>query len=359
VITAEQLNARTRGVGGSDAHVLAGVGGPGNRTLLDLWSRKRRGPNLELEPMVPPEYAADKPQHHGEIMAIKADPKDVGNAMESAVVMLYENQTGFKCHERETYEHPEHPWARANPDRLIYGTEPPPWEPGSGPPELHGLECKLVGRWAADAWGSDGLPSYVVCQVQWCMACSGLDRWDVCAWIAGTEVRIVTVLRDDDMIAGLLQLGESFWTDHVLADRPPPPQNGEDLMRFLGRRYPKDNGEMLEEAPEHAEHLAKVAKGHAKTTEALKKLRAHKAELTAVMCAYVGEAKGIAGPWGRFTNSGRAGSVSWKKVAEHLAGGPVSDDVLERFRGAPCRVAKLYPHRAKLTTGAKRLGPAK
>ena len=350
-ITAEQLEARTRGIGASDAHVLAGIDGPGGATLLDLWCHKRRGADLQIDPLVPPEHAPESPELLAEVFSINSDPRAVGNAFESSVVALYEAETGRSTAAHETMVHPDHAWARANPDRVIvpdvtgqqiaeaFGTE--------SKRARTGLECKMVGRWGADRWGADGLPAHVVCQAQWSMLCSGYERWDVAAWIAGTEARIVPVLRDDELCDRLLELGERFWVDHVLANEPPEPSSGDDLQRFLGRRFPRDDGEVVELPGEMGEQAALLAAELNALKVEIKRLETLKKGTTARLCALTGKHAGVEGPWGRFTYRGQQGRVSWKNIAAEVAGAPIRDEVLERHRGAPFRVGRLSMFKAK------------
>lgn len=383
MLTAEQLEARTRCIGSSDAHVLAGVDGPGKRTLLDLWATKRRGADLELDPLVPPGPAEDSVDHHAKLWAGNASPMLVGNAFESSAVALYEAHTGESTMPHGAMVHPFHDWMGANPDRVAvkratrkshrllvmadeaeamgYMKSAKQLRLDAGPMLVrdtlnatHGLECKMVGRWGASRWGKDGLPAYVLCQVQWAMACSGLARWDVCAWISGTEVRIVSVERDDDLIAGLLELAEVFWTRHVIANEPPKPESGDDLRRFVNRRWPKDTGELVELTGSRNTQAESLARRVAELDRQMAILKKDKAEETGKLIAMVGAERGIGGPWGKFTNATRAGRVSWKEVAIELASGAVDAEVLERHRGAPYRHPSLRMFKPK----TKRAKPA-
>lgn len=338
MITAEQLQERTRGLGGSDAHILAGIDGPGHKTRLDLWARKRRGLELEIAPMVAPDYDDDKCAFHGKVFA-KVDPRRVGNAFEAAIVALYEESTGDPCHEAGTEIHDDKPYMRANGDRLV-GIR------------SHGLEVKMVGSHALDRWAGSGFPPYTTIQCQWCMNVFDLDRWDAIAWLGGTEVRIGTIYRDPEICAGLEELADNFWINHVLADIPPDPQDAEDLRRFIGSRHPLDNGKILElrdieGREEDAAQAEALARHLAKIKRASKNLLKHKKETEAKLIALVGENKGIAGPWGKFSYGSRAGQISWKNVAEEINEGPVDTEIVETHRGAGYRQSDFRMFKAK------------
>ena len=324
MITPEQLEARTRSLGSSDAAILAGVDGPGNRTLLDLWASKRRGPELELEPLQPPEPPAESAFEVLRGVDVTIDPRLVGNVLETAVVALYESATGAKTKRRRTLNRRDLPWASANPDRIIVGQQA-------------GLEAKLVGRWGAPRWEGDGVPEHVALQCHWSMAVWPRARhWDVVAWIAGTEVRIARIERDDDICRTLLELGERFWTEHVLANVPPSPIDAADMCRMVRRRWPRDNGEIIDcpEAAQWADKLTKLGRAE-------ERLKTLKDAATAELVALVGPHKGIAWDGGKYLYATAAGRVSWKNVATDLAGGVVSDDVLDKHRGAPYRKGRL------------------
>jgi predicted phage-related endonuclease len=341
MLTAEQLESRTRRIGSSDAAVLCGVENPGNRTLLDLWCTKRRGADLEFDPITPPEHPPDKAGHLGYLYADKLSPLEVGTELERAVVTMYENRTGFETELAPTVVHPEHPWAACHPDRDVV-------DPGD-----RGLECKLVGQWSTEIWGADGLPAYVVAQCQWCMACTGVDLWDACAWLNGTEARVVSVRRDDRLIATMLGLGLRFYEDNMLGNEPPPPRDGEDLIRFSGRRHPKDNGEDLALYPDPSDDDPRITEvaaivGELQELQAEQKaLKARIEEHRAKLITITGDYRGIVGPWGRWAYPTLAGRVSWKRIVEELNGGPIDDETIERHRGPPFRRAQLYPFRRK------------
>ena len=344
MLDAAQLEARTRGIGGSDAHVLAHIDGPGKKTMLDLWTQKRRGKDMEHDPIVPPEHDEDKPFFHGKLYA-KAGVMDVGNAFESSVVALYEDATGLACYGAASEIRDDKPWMRANADRIVGAFH-------------HGLEGKMVGRWGVYRWAGESVPGYVICQVQWCMAVFDLDRWDVCAWLNGTDVRIATVHRDEVMIDGLAELAERFWIENCHGDKPPRPQDADDLVRFLGRRFPKDNGKIVElkrggDNDALAEQVELLARKLALIKETAKAVDEHKKETEAKLIAVVGEDKGVAGPWGKYSYGGRAGRLAWKRIAEEVNGGPVDQDTIERHRGASYRQGDLRMFKPKQIGGAK------
>jgi hypothetical protein len=61
------------------------------------------------------------------------------------------------------------------------------------------------------------------------------------------------------------------------------------------------------------------------------------------LCAMVGDHYGVEGECGKFLWFSKPGSVSYKSIAEELAGGKIPEDLFDRHRGAPTRMAQFYP----------------
>lgn len=308
MLSVEQLDARTRSIGASEIAAICGI--DPWRTPLDVWMKKRRGPNLELEPLKPP--AAEKRR--------ALSPATVGNCLESGLVKLYELATGRETVRSGTLVHPKHRWASATPDRFVRGR-----------PRI-GLEAKLVGDFMADMWPDEGVPPFVRAQIQWSMFVARKKRWDVVACLSGTLPRIHEELRDLPYIESMASIAEAFWIDHVLRDEPPA-DTPEQVFAVARQRWKIDNGEIVPcalEAEELAARLA-VANAEAKIWKDAKK------QLETQLCDMCGPNKGIAGEFGSFLWPTKRGSVSWRDVAEELAGGKVDDELAEKHRAAPYR----------------------
>jgi predicted phage-related endonuclease len=76
------------------------------------------------------------------------------------------------------------------------------------------------------------------------MFVSGLDNWDLVAFIDGqpAEYRIV---RDDDLIEMLRSDAERFLFDHVRKDVPPPPDGSKSYSDYLSTAYPQKRPDLL------------------------------------------------------------------------------------------------------------------
>lgn len=326
MLTEQQLAQRQLGLGGSEVGTIVGVNTWGEP--LDVFVTKRRGKDGELPPILKPE-----PQRVG------IDKRTVGQMLEGAIVDLYllEQDDSLYPDLCPTYQHPDHPWVLDTPDRLM--------RDAATTAAVRGLECKAVGWRMADDWRDDSMPMSVMCQVQWGMHTLGLKQWDVAALIGGTDFRIRRIDRDDDLITDLHNACERFWFDHIVANVPPEPDSGAAAMRYMSRRFP-DSGKLVRDVTGDGEIAALVA--DLATQKALaREAKDHIASIQSQLCERVGEAKGLKGPWGSFQWPTRDGSVSWKSVAEHLAGGAIDPAVLDQFRGADYRKPGFYPRRRK------------
>lgn len=340
-LSAQQLEQRQRLIGASEIAAIAGL----NRFSdpIKVWSLKRRGPDGELDPMVPPDESD------------VIDQRDVGHALEPAIVQLYAKTIQqpdaviLPCH---TLVHPVHDFIGATPDRLVYASASD--ASGFDPKPTHGLEIKIVGRYMADDW-DDGVPDDVVCQCQQNMAVAGLQRWDVAALVGGTDFRVETIWRDDDVIEALTDIAIAFWNDFVVADVMPDIEDGKSAQKVLMAKWSQDNGQVID-APADAEPLAR---GLANVMKAQNFLKKKADRLKAELCKLTGDNRGMKSDWGSFSWPTMRGGVQWKAVAEELAatvsadgGGSftpeqVLEDVAEKHRADAYRKAQLYPKKAK------------
>jgi putative phage-type endonuclease len=198
---ADWLALRRQGLGSSDAPAVVGVSP--YRTPLRLWAEKvgllepeeteaMRWGRL-LEPVVADEYAR------------------------AAEIELWAPMA--------LYQHHEHAWMLATPDRLATQARP----------EVV-VEIKVRG-----AWVDQDLPPHYVIQVQHQMAVLGLERATVVVLVAGQRLVWAHVERDDAMIRDLIEREREFWRRVELND--PPPSVAEDRTQgVLSKLYPKDSG---------------------------------------------------------------------------------------------------------------------
>ncbi len=206
------LQVRRTGIGGSDA--AAAVGLNPYKSQLELFLEKTgRGADLP------------KPDPND-----TSDPTFWGTLLEPIVAAAYTQQTGHRVRRvNAVLRHPAVPFMLANLDREVIGV-----------PGLQILECKTAGEFGARNW-SDGVPDYVLLQVQHQLAVTGKDAADVAVLLCGQRLAVYRVERDDALIANLIALETEFW-GYVERDVPPPGDGSESADRALRCLYPADHG---------------------------------------------------------------------------------------------------------------------
>jgi putative phage-type endonuclease len=202
----EWLNARRKGIGGSDAGAILGVNK--YKTPLDVYLDKTgQAPDIEDN-----------------------DAMYWGRALEDIVAYEYAKRTGKKVRRNNAIlVHPEHKFMLANLDREIVG------EPGI-------LEIKTAAR--ADDWGepgSDEVPESYLAQVMHYMAVTGAQFADIAVLIAGRKFQTYTIQRDDQLIEHMIDVERDFWENNVYRLVPPDAKT----MADLNNRWRVDSGAAL------------------------------------------------------------------------------------------------------------------
>lgn len=206
------LEVRKSGIGGSDA--AAAVGLSPYQSPLELWLTKTgRDANL-------PEPDSDD----------TSEPVYWGQLLEPIVAASYTKQTGNKVRRvNAVLQHSTIPWMLANIDREVVGM-----------PDVQILECKTAGEFGVRLW-REGVPEYVVCQVQHQLAVTGKQAADVAVLLCGQKLEVHRIQRDDALIARLIELEAAFWR-YVETDTPPPADGSESADRALRCLYPGTGG---------------------------------------------------------------------------------------------------------------------
>lgn len=288
-LTEAQKALRRTGISASDVASIVGVNpwrGPMDVYLdkMGLTEEQQETPAMaagnRLEPVIADWYADDR-----------GIPRDALR------------ETGTVCHQSET-------WMLATPDRIV-----------SHGGEKWGLECKTAGINQRHAWGDgpDDVPDYYRTQVAWCMAVTGLRRWDLAVLIGGQDFRVYTLTRDLELETALIERCRAFWLDHVAKQEPPELDASDATRRLLANKYPKHDDEVIHATPEF-EALAQQLHGF-KADEKLAKEGV--AKTTALLINAVGDKAGIVGTGWRFTwRETVSAGVDYKGLAEELKPSP-------------------------------------
>ncbi|WP_151709375.1 YqaJ viral recombinase family nuclease [Acinetobacter brisouii] len=207
---AEWLEVRRQGIGSSDCAAACGLNP--YMSMLELWMIKtgRIQQNLEEE-------------HQGHA------PLYWGKQLEPLVAEYYSLHTQHKVRRvNAVLQHPDSDkhFMLANLDYAVVGT-----------PEVQILECKTVGEHGAKLW-RDGVPLYVLCQVQHQLAVTGKQAAHVCVLLCGHETKIFKVTRSESVIRHIIQAERQFW-DCVEQNIPPSVDASASAAKALQLLYPE------------------------------------------------------------------------------------------------------------------------
>jgi len=209
----EQKAMRLTGIGGSEISSVVGLNPWGSP--IDVWRAKVEGVVFEGN------AATER-----------------GNYLEPAIAAWYADTTGAVLREATTTRHPTCKIALATPDRIATSA--------TGEGEWL-LEIKSANIRQLDKWGDgdDEVPAHHLCQVQWTMACTGLNSADIAVLIAGDTFRKYRIPGDPEMQSMLLEAAEDFWRRYVVTKTPPPPDASEGYAKWLSERFQADKGAVL------------------------------------------------------------------------------------------------------------------
>lgn len=204
--------SKMKGIGGSDAAVVAGISR--YKSQYQLWLEKTGKAEC---------FSGNEATHWG-------------NKLEDVVAEEYTQRTGRKVRRvNSTQYHPEYDFIFGHVDRVSVG-------------DKRIVEIKTsLGKYRSDSdWGeagSDSIPEAYYLQVQHYMAVMQSQVCDVAALVSGdsgAELRIYEIQRDDKLISDLISMEKKFW-EYVVNDTPPPVKDTKDLAI----KYPKDNDETI------------------------------------------------------------------------------------------------------------------
>lgn len=207
----EWLRWRTKGIGGSDVSVIAGVNP--FRSIFQLW--------LEKTGQVEPEETENDNTHFG-------------NVLEPVVKREFSKRTGLKVWaKRALLQSEEYPFMLADLDGVIY-------ENG----KMNLFEAKTASAYKQEIW-EKGIPEEYVLQVQHYMAVTGVEKTYLAALVGGNRFYWKVVRRDEQKIAEIIALEKAFWEENVLAGKEPVPDGSGATTDFLNEKYASSNGNTI------------------------------------------------------------------------------------------------------------------
>ena len=204
------LEVRKQGIGSSDAATACGLNP--YMSMLELWMIK-----------------TGRTQQNVDDDSSGVAPLYWGKQLEPLVAEYYSLHTNNKVRRvNAVLQHPDPDKAfmLANLDYSVVGSD-----------EVQILECKTAGEHGARLW-RDGVPLYVLCQVQHQLAVTGKQAAHVCVLLCGHETKIYKVTRSESVIEHLINAERYFW-DCVEKDVPPSVDASESAAKALQQLYPE------------------------------------------------------------------------------------------------------------------------
>ncbi|QQN38947.1 YqaJ viral recombinase family protein [Acinetobacter sp. CS-2] len=203
------LEVRKQGIGSSDAATACGLNP--YMSMLELWLIKTGRQTQSIE---------DESEGHA--------PLYWGKQLEPLVAEYYSMHTNNKVRRvNAVLQHPDPDkhFMLANLDYSVVG---------SG--EVQILECKTAGEHGVKLW-RDGVPLYVLCQVQHQLAVTGKQAAHVCVLLCGHETKIFKVTRSESVIEHIVKAERYFW-ECVEMDTPPSVDASESAAKAILQLYP-------------------------------------------------------------------------------------------------------------------------
>lgn len=265
----EWLKYRTKGIGGSDVSIIAGINP--FKSAHQLW--------LEKTGQIEPEQTDSEYAHFGTLL-------------EPIVRKEFTQRTGIRVRQKHMLlQSEEYPFMFADLDGVIN-------EDG----EMAVFEAKTASAYKQEVW-EEGIPAPYILQVQHYMAVTGAKRTYIAALVGGNHFYHHAVERDEEMIGKIIAMEKYFWETHVLGGMEPVPDGSEATTNYFNSRFRESNGETVK-LPEEA--LA-VCMEYDRLSEELKKMEEAKNAAANQLKSYLKEAE-----------TGTVGDrkVTWKLVSK-------------------------------------------
>ena len=198
----EWLLDRRKGIGGSDVGTILGLNKW--KSAYQLWLEKTNQVDLE-----------DK----------ETDAIHFGNVLEEVVAKEFQERTEKKVRRRnQVFEHPLHPFLRANIDRDVVGEDAI-------------LECKTANAFLAKEWEDDEVPLSYLCQVQHYMNVLNREYCYIAVLIGGQKFIWKRIDRDQELIDMITERIVSFWEENVIGGVEPLVDGSQSTTDFLKDQY--------------------------------------------------------------------------------------------------------------------------
>ena len=266
----EWLKYRTKGIGGSDVSIIAGINP--FKSVHQLW--------LEKTGQAEPEEEGSEYTHFGTLL-------------EPIVRKEFMERTGIKVRQKHMLlQSEEHPFMFADLDGVIN-------EDG----QLCIFEAKTASAYKQEVWEEE-VPAPYILQIQHYMAVTGAKKTYIAALVGGNHFFYHVVERDEEMIAEIIVMEKYFWQHHVMGGVEPVPDGSEATTRYFNERFRNSNGETIELPDE----VLQVCEEYDNLTRQIRELETAKNAAANQLKSYLGEAE-----------AGTVGDrkITWKSVSKN------------------------------------------
>ena len=266
----EWLKYRTKGIGGSDVSIIAGINP--FKSVHQLW--------LEKTGQAEPEEEGSEYTHFGTLL-------------EPIVRKEFMERTGIKVRQKHMLlQSEEHPFMFADLDGVIN-------EDG----QLCIFEAKTASAYKQEVWEEE-VPAPYILQVQHYMAVTGAKKTYIAALVGGNHFFYHEVERDEEMIAKIIVMEKYFWQHHVMGGVEPVPDGSEATTRYFNERFRNSNGKTIE----LPDTVLPVCEEYDNLTRQIKELETAKNAAANQLKSYLGEAE-----------AGTVGDrkIIWKSVSKN------------------------------------------
>ena len=263
----EWLKYRTKGIGGSDVSIIAGINP--FKSVHQLW--------LEKTGQIEPEEQGSEYTHFGTLL-------------EPIVRKEFTERTGIKVRQKHMLlQSEEYPFMFADLDGVIN-------EDG----EMCIFEAKTASAYKQETW-EEGVPAPYILQVQHYMAVTGAKKTYIAALVGGNHFFWHEIPRDEEMIGKIIAMEKYFWETHVIGGVEPVPDGSEATTNYFNSKFSSSNGETIE-LPKEA---LSVCDEFDRISAEIKKLETEKNAAANLLKSYLKEAEtGIVGER----------KITWKEI---------------------------------------------
>ena len=252
---AEWLEARRKGIGGSDASAIMGQN-PWASPLTVYFDKVGIAPEKT-----------------------ESEAMRQGTDCEEVVAARFTRETGLKvkrCH--KLIQHPNYPWMLANIDRQVVCKG------------FIGLECKTTSPFNRTDFSEGSIPPNYYWQCQHYMAVTGAEEWYLAVMVFSTAFHVFRIPRNETAIEQLIEAERSFWLENVQAGVAPYPSGIDaedqviDSMYATRRDRPADIGDMRQQLEILALHEQEAKALDEKIKAIKQQLKLRMGECTTAAC---------------------------------------------------------------------------